>query len=140
MKVLFVCRGNVGRSQIAEALLKKKAGGFFRVSSAGTKLSGPEQPIGELMPDVDNLLKVMTEIGVDVSFNIRRRVTPEMADEADKIIMLVDDQDQVPDYLTNNSKVIKWDIPDLKGKDTEFTRKTRNRISELVDKLIEEYK
>jgi protein-tyrosine-phosphatase len=44
MKILLVCRGNVARSQMAEALLKKEG---FEVQSAGTKLSGPEQPLGE---------------------------------------------------------------------------------------------
>ncbi|MEN9647332.1 MAG: Low molecular weight phosphotyrosine protein phosphatase [Candidatus Parcubacteria bacterium] len=47
MNMLCVSRGNVGRSQIAEALLKKEAGNAFHVTSAGTALSGPEQPIGE---------------------------------------------------------------------------------------------
>ena len=34
-KVLFVCIHNAGRSQIAEELLRKLAGGRFEVESAG---------------------------------------------------------------------------------------------------------
>lgn len=138
MKVLFICRGNVGRSQIAEALLKKEAANRFEVSSAGTKLSGPEQPIGELTPAINEVLDVMNEIGIDVSRNVRRQVTEEMAQYSDKIILVVDDNDPIPDYLTNNPKVIRWDVLDPKGKDLEFTRNVRNQISDLISKFIEE--
>ena len=140
MKVLFVCRGNVGRSQIAEALLKKVDSGRFEVSSAGTKLSGPEQPIGELMPAIKEVLDVMNEVGIDVSHNIRRQVTEEMANDADKIILVVDDNDPIPDYLTDNSKVIRWDVLDPKGKDLEFTRNVRNQITDLIKLFVADNK
>lgn len=140
MKVLFVCRGNVGRSQIAEALLKKQAGDRFEVSSAGTKISGPEQPIGELMPEIKEVLDVMTEVGVDVSQNIRRQVTEEMTNVADKVVLVVDENDPIPDYLTDNPKIIRWDVLDPKGKDLEFTRKVRDQISGYIQKFVEENK
>lgn len=140
MKVLFVCRGNVGRSQIAEALLKKEAGDRFDVSSAGTKLSGPEQPIGELMPAIKEVLDVMIEVGVDVSHNIRRQVTEEMVNGVDKIVLVVDENDPIPDYLTDNTKVIRWDVLDPKGKDLEFTRKVRDQIHGYIQKFVTENK
>jgi protein-tyrosine-phosphatase len=132
MNILFICRGNVGRSQIAEALLKKEAGERFTVSSAGTKLSGPEQPIGELTPATQEVLDVMNEVGIDISRNTRKQVTKEMARDADVIILVVDDNDPIPDYIANNPKVIRWDVLDPKGKDLEFTRATRNQIADLI--------
>lgn len=59
MEILFVCKGNVGRSQIAEALFRKHAGKDLEILSAGTKLSGPEQPIRELVPAIQEVLDVM---------------------------------------------------------------------------------
>ncbi|MBU3668339.1 MAG: phosphotyrosine protein phosphatase [Candidatus Taylorbacteria bacterium] len=140
MHVLFVCRGNVGRSVMAEALLLQKAPSPPTVSSAGTKLSGPEQPIGELAPAINEVLTAMKEIGIDVSGHVRRQVTPEMVASADVVILTIDDNDPVPEYLINNPKVVRWDVLDPKGKDIEFTRRTRNQISALIDVFIEEHK
>lgn len=139
MKILFVCRGNVARSQMAEELLNKIAPGDFEVTSAGTKLSGPEQSIGELGPVMENVLAVMNEEGIDMSKNIRNQVTPEMADNADKIIMIIDDLDPVPDYLIDNAKVERWDVLDPKGQSLEFTRDVKNQIKNLVEGFVKNH-
>lgn len=55
--VLFLCTGNSARSQIAEAILRKKAGDYFNVYSAGTD---PKR-INPLT------IKVMEEAGYDLS-------------------------------------------------------------------------
>ncbi len=137
MKILFICRGNVGRSQMAEALFKKVAGSSFEVTSAGTKLSGPEQPIGELTPAIDNVIEVMREEGVDVSKNIRKQVTQKMASDADKVVLVVDERDPIPEYLINNPKVIKWDVIDPKGQSLEFTQRVREQIRELIKDFLQ---
>jgi arsenate reductase len=137
MKILFVCRGNVGRSQMAEALFNKEANGEIEAISAGTKLSGPEQSIG-VIADVSNVLEVMKEDGLDISKNIRKQLTKEMADSADKIILTVDERDPIPDYLIENPKVIKWHVIDPKGQSLEFTRKSRDQIKGLIKDLIKE--
>ena len=59
MKILFICKGNVARSQIAEALFKKKFGDKYEVFSAGTEISGPEQPLGELNPKIIDVFSVI---------------------------------------------------------------------------------
>lgn len=136
MKILFLCRGNVARSQMAQELLKKMKPNSFEVSSAGTKLSGPEQVLKELCPALDNVLIAMKEEGVNMSENVRKQVTEEMANGADKIILVVDERDPIPEYLINNPKVTKWDVLDPKGQDLEFTRNVRDRIKELVIKTF----
>lgn len=133
MKILLVCRGNVARSQIAEELLKKEG---FEVRSAGTKLSGPEQPLGEIAHLLEHVLNVMKEIGIDMAKNVRQNVTPEMAEWADKIILVVDDQDPIPEYLADNPKAIRWDVLDPKGQTLEFTREVRDQIAGLVREFV----
>jgi arsenate reductase (thioredoxin) len=58
IKVLFICRHNSGRSQIAEAFLKKFYGDYFEVESAGF------EPAEEINPLV---VRVMNEVGIDLS-------------------------------------------------------------------------
>ena len=56
-RVLFLCSGNSARSQMAEAILRKRAGDHFEVYSAGLEPKG-------LNPYT---LRVLNEIGVDTS-------------------------------------------------------------------------
>lgn len=141
MKILFVCRGNVARSQIAEVLLKNRSGNSFTVTSAGTKLSGPEEPLENLRPALNEVLEVMREINIDISQNIRKQITEEMVQDADKIILVVDENDPIPDFLKNSPKIVaNWHVLDPKGKDLDFTRNVRNQISDLVDQFVLENK
>ena len=54
--VLFICRENAGRSQLAEALLNHLGHGRFQAHSAGT------QPLGHLHPQAEALLR---QVGYD---------------------------------------------------------------------------
>jgi len=137
MKILFICKGNVGRSQIAEALFRKMIDNKFEVSSAGIKLSGPEQPIGELTPQIQEVLDIMKEENLDISMAIRKQLTEKMIENSDKVIVIMEDEESLPDYLSNSSKLIRWNIVDPKGKDLEFTRNVKNQIKSLIENLIE---
>ena len=56
-RVLFLCSGNSARSQMAEAILRKHAGDFFEVYSAGLEPKG-------LNPFT---LRVLDEIGINTA-------------------------------------------------------------------------
>lgn len=62
-KILFICQHNSGRSQIAEAYLKKFAGEGLVVESAGLV---PAERINPLV------VEVMKEDGIDLSGGNRR--------------------------------------------------------------------
>jgi protein-tyrosine-phosphatase len=135
MNILFLCKGNVGRSQMAEALFRQKFGDKHTVVSAGVKLSGPEQPIGELMPAIKETLDVMNEEGIDVSQAIRKNLTPEMLDAADSIIVILEPEEGQIDFLVGSPKLTYWSIPDPKGKDLDTTREIKNKIKEKINSL-----
>jgi protein-tyrosine-phosphatase len=135
MKILFICKGNVGRSQIAEALFRKKFGDAHEVVSAGTALSGPEQPIGELMPNIKEVLDVMQEEGMDVSMYVRNQLTEKMIEDADKVVAIVEEDFLLPEYLLDSPKLIRWNVPDPKGKDLEFTREVKNQIKSFIEEM-----
>ncbi|MEF8846858.1 MAG: arsenate reductase ArsC [Candidatus Paceibacterota bacterium] len=137
-KILFICRGNVARSQIAKEIFNKQAGENFKALSAGTKLSRGEQTIGEFGSIVDNLITVTKEEGIDISQNKSKEINREIVSNVDKVILIMDDEDPVPDYLVDNPKVTRWTIKDPKGKSLEFTRKVRDEIKRRVKELITE--
>jgi arsenate reductase len=58
IKVLFICQHNSGRSQIAEAYLRKYFGDHFDVESAGLEPTDSINPL---------VLRVMAEEGIDLS-------------------------------------------------------------------------
>ncbi|MFH1984414.1 MAG: arsenate reductase ArsC [Pseudomonadota bacterium] len=57
-KILFICQHNSGRSQMAEAYLRKFAGDYFEIESAGLV---PAEKVNPLV------VEVMKEEGVDLS-------------------------------------------------------------------------
>jgi arsenate reductase len=56
--VLFLCTGNSARSQMAEGLLRAKAGGTYEARSAGTDPAAGVNPLA---------VEAMREIGIDIS-------------------------------------------------------------------------
>ena len=77
--ILFICVHNSGRSQMAEAFFNKLASGKAIAFSAGT------EPSAQVNPSV---ITVMKEIGIDLSPNKPKRLTPELLQSADKAIVM----------------------------------------------------
>lgn len=79
-RVLILCTGNSARSQMGEGLLRHDAGDRFEVSSAGTQPS-------QVRPEA---IKVMREIGIDIS-NQRSKSVDEFAEEEFDYVLTVCD-------------------------------------------------
>lgn len=130
MKILFVCKSNVGRSQMAPVFfnrLSKK----HKAIGAGTHVGEDEnQPLHEFV------IKCMAEFGYDLAKNVRKQLTPKIAKEADKIVVMTE-KENLPSYI-DMSKVVFWDIEDAKDKSLEFHRQIRDEIKKLVEKLVRE--
>jgi len=77
--VLFVCVHNSGRSQMAEAFFNQLAQGKVRALSAGT------DPDDAIDPAV---LEAMREVGIDMSGNGPKALTPEMVEQADRVVTM----------------------------------------------------
>lgn len=121
--ILFVCKGNMVRSQIAEALYKKYKDGD--VMSAGI-LPNAEQRSGILLKDldIDAWIRALNDKeGIDVSLNICKQVTKEMVDKAKKIVVMAK-KEICPDFLKNRKDVIWWrDVKD------------NGDISQIIDQI-----
>jgi len=107
MKILFVCKANSGRSQLAEAIFNKLSKGKHQAASAGTKVIREDVNREGTKISDPNIIAVMKEIGVDVSGNVRNQVTPEMLEKVDKVVILAEPE-FVPEYLRQNKKSIKF--------------------------------
>ncbi len=132
MRILFICRANIGRSQMAAAFFNKLSK-KHKASSAGTHvgLLKDGTPVHHFIVDC------MKEIGYDVSKSTRRQLTAEMAEEADKIVVITDKKD-LPDYIKDSQKVIFWNVEDAKDKPYGFHRLIRDKIKKLVEELVKE--
>src|SRR5689334_3157555 len=119
MKVLFVCRANVGRSQMAEGLYNKRIPGGS--DSAGTIVENEIEKLKDRFSAI-NAVKVMQEIGVDMGDNTRTQVTAEMLDNYDKIIVMAEPEN-IPDYIKNHPNFEYWEIEDAKDKSLDITRR-----------------
>ncbi len=123
--VLFVCVGNSGRSQMAEAFFNAKAPEGFYAISAGTK---PEKEVNPLV------VEVMKEKGIDISSKKPKAVEEWMFRDAYKIIIMGCGDDSCPAVFLK--KVEDWHLDDPKGKPIEEVRKIRDIIEGKVDELI----
>lgn len=134
MKILFVCKWNVGRSQMGEELFNYYSKNNIGIS-AGThavKFSGKK-----LKEFAVHVVDVLKEKGIDVSDKTPIQLTEEMAGFADKIIIMTE-KGNLPSYLVNSNKIISWDIKDADGKDYAFHINMRDQIDSLVKKLVGE--
>jgi arsenate reductase len=126
-KVLFACRENACRSQMASAFAQSLAGDKLEV------INGGSEPGDEVNPD---MVKVMHEKGIDMAFR-----SPQSIDEATSHVM--------PDHIITmgcreqcphipNAQQQDWDLADPAGQSIEFMREVRDDIETRVTKLIKD--
>lgn len=80
--VLFICRNNSGRSQMAEGLFKHIYGDKFDVYSGGIDPKGVNPMT----------VQVMAEIGIDISDQSSTNLKEYQGQEFDYVVILCDDE------------------------------------------------
>ncbi len=122
--VLFVCIQNAGRSQMAQALFARAAGGRHDARSAGSR------PARRVHPEV---AAVMAEIGVDVAANV-----PHELDAADMrwadLVVTMGCGDECP-YIPGK-RYVDWELDDPSGRPPDEVRRIRDQIAANVDALV----
>jgi arsenate reductase (thioredoxin) len=125
-EVLFLCVHNAGRSQMAAALLSKKAGDRVVVHSAG---SAPGEILNSAVVDA------MAELGIDISAEKPKKLTDEMGKRAD-VIVTMGCGDACPVYP--GKRYLDWELPDPAGRSLEAVRPIRDEIEARVESLLAE--
>jgi arsenate reductase len=121
--ILFVCRHNTGRSQMAEAYLRHFSGDAVEVSSAGTEAANTPNA---------GVVAAMAEDGIDISSARPKLIDPELAARADRIITMGCDVQGVPRIDDD------WGLPDPKGQPLERVREIRDTVKVKAQRLAEE--
>lgn len=132
--VLFVCVRNGGKSQMAAALMTRRAGDAIAVASAGTR---PGSTLNALSA------QSLTELGLDITAEIPKALTPAMVAAADVVVILGRDATLDPALIgaVPGPRFETWDTdePSDRGIDgIDRIRLVRDDIAARVDTLATE--
>jgi arsenate reductase len=125
-KVLYVCRENACRSQMAAAFTRQKAGDRFEVESAG---NAPAENINPMME------KVMTEKGIDMAY-LRPGAISDLPNgwQPDAVVSM---GCEVECPVFPGAATEDWDLPDPADASLDFMRNVRDEVEKRVEKFIE---
>lgn len=137
-KILFVCEGNVGRSQICEALYNAQTGTKL-ASSAGTRVFENEGQRIDENAFAEPVIRFMKREGIDVSQKTRKQITPEMLEDSDRIIVMVKPE-AAPDFIKQCSNIEFVEIDDPSGASDETYMRIIDDIKALVHRIFTESK
>lgn len=101
-RVLFLCTGNSGRSQIAEALAEQLGAGALEARSAG---SHPK-------PLHPNAVRVMRERGIDIAGRRSKHLDEFVGEPFDYVISLCDRVREVCPEFPARPALVHWSVPD----------------------------
>jgi protein-tyrosine-phosphatase len=124
--VLFVCVHNAGRSQMAAGFMNSIGAGRVEVLSAG---SAPKDSINPIA------VQAMQEVGIDISNNVPKVLTPEAVQESDAVITM-GCGDACPFYP--GKRYEDWVLDDPAGQGIESVRIIRDDIKKRVEQLLSE--
>jgi len=121
-KVLFVCIGNAGRSQMAQAFAERAG---LDVRSAGSHAEA------HLHPEV---VEAMSELGIDLSGRVPHQLTDDDVEWAD-VVVTMGCGDACP--VLPGKRYLDWNLPDPIGAPIEDVRVLRDDIERRVAGLAQ---
>ena len=123
MTILFLCRQNAGRSQMAQAFFEEVAPDYETISAGS-------EPAAVVHPAV---VQAMKEVGIDLSDRKPKRVDRAMLDRADHVISMGCDDPAVCEYP--GRKVEDWSLEDPSNQSLDDVRRIRDEIRYRVTAL-----
>ncbi|MBT3255259.1 MAG: flavin reductase [Deltaproteobacteria bacterium] len=124
-KVLFVCRENACRSQMAAAFARQMAGDRFEVESAG---NAPAEKVNPMMETV------MAEKGIDMAY-LKPSAISDLPDawQPDAVVFMGCEVTcpTFPGAVTED-----WDLPDPAKESIDFMRNVRDQVEKRVGGFV----
>ena len=127
-KVMFVCRRNSCRSQMAEGFARKLGEGKIEVTSSGLEAS-------RVHPTA---IKVMSEVDIDIENQTSVPLSSFNADDYDAVISMCGCGTNLPAEWVTQEVFEDWELDDPDGQPIETFHRVRDEIKERVAKLIEQ--
>ncbi len=121
--VLFLCRQNAGRSQMAQAF-------FERIAPGHTAISAGSEPAAAIHPTV---MEAMREVGIDLTDRTPRRLDPAQLERADHVVSMGCDDPSICEYP--GRRVEDWLLEDPSDRPIEEVRRIRDQIRARVEEL-----
>ncbi len=125
-KVMFVCKRNSCRSQMAEGFARQLGTGQIAVTSSGLEAS-------RVHPTA---IQVMDEIEIDISDQTSKPLTDFNPEEYDAVISLCGCGVNLPEAWVMREIFEDWQLDDPDGQPMETFHRVRDEIKERVEQLI----
>lgn len=125
-KILFACRENACRSQMASAFAQFAAGHKIEAFSAG---SGPAETVNS------DMIEAMAEKSIDMEYRTPKSIETATADRKPDIVVTMGCGEACPVFP--GARVLDWDLPDPAGKPIDFMRNVRDEIEKKVSQLVD---
>ena len=126
-RVMFVCKKNSRRSQMAEGFARTLGEGKIAVSSSGLEASQVDP----------TTVAVMSEIGIDISEQTSKPLSDFNPEEYDAVISLCGCGVNLPESWVLRDVFEDWQLDDPEGESIETFQRVRDEVKERVAKLIE---
>jgi len=127
-KVIFACRENAGRSQMAAAFARLHAGDRLDIISAGSEPAAQVNPV---------MVEAMQEIGIDMGFSGPQSLEQALGHGAPAALITMGCGEQCP-FLPGTQR-LDWDLPDPAGRSIDFVRTLRDTIEKQVKAFVDTY-
>ncbi|CAN1209670.1 arsenate reductase, glutathione/glutaredoxin type [Tumidithrix helvetica PCC 7403] len=125
--VMFVCKKNSRRSQMAEGFARTLGAEKIEVASSGLEASHID-PIS---------VQVMAEIGIDISHQTSKALSEFNPENFDAVISLCGCGVNLPEAWVLRDIFEDWQLDDPEGHSIEKFREVRDQVKERVEKLIQ---
>jgi len=126
-RILFACRENACRSQMAAGFAAHLAGDRIDAQCAGS------EPADRINPD---MVRVMAEKGIDMQFRKTFALEPMIAETSPQMLVTMGCGERCP--LVPGAEIVDWDLPDPAGQSLDVMRTVRDRIELRVRGLIQD--
>ncbi|MEK9161211.1 MAG: low molecular weight phosphatase family protein [Patescibacteria group bacterium] len=137
MKILFICKNNQFRSQMAASIYNKMTG-TNDAYSAGTYVGSVDVPEGTIIEGyfrTSDFFEVMEKNGINIRNNRTKKLLPEMVKNA-KVVVSMAEEPFVPDFLRDSGKVMLWKVENPSFATRDISERTYVQIKSLIEQLI----
>lgn len=125
-QIMFVCKKNSRRSQMAEGFAKALGKDKVTVTSSGLEASQVD-PI---------VIQVMSEVEIDVSQQISKPLSDFKPEDYDAVISLCGCGVNLPEEWVSREVFEDWQLDDPEGRSIDVFRRVRDEVKDRVVVLL----